>query len=509
MIVDNNMNLEALPNSKDIYPDPENKNEFSLENPEVLIAATIELFRAHSVKKINEGNNGVIGCIEQEKLELFGSLFDEAEDGVAIKFLKSLKLLKIGNREAIEKEFEAQRKVHAILSKNESLASCPKPYIHCSFEITPNLKEDFEELGFSGTFADVMFMDFVPGKDLAHIQYQELLKRSIAEYRHKSGKVARSEIGAFEGLSDEDIERLSFGELHAIISNVFFEPTPPTEEGFRAGIRNANLVVAELGRLEFKIAPQILSRINKTIQVLEQNGIFLVDCHDRNIMIEGDITSPDAEVYFIDFGNVHFQSSSGQKFDYESGDGEIRFVNPKDIPVRLARINALSETSRIKRESQPTLEQSIERTLTSVQTLFSSRNEKSLGLSVSKTKENNKVSSYEKSIKEALLDLRSNTELATRKNILKNFRDNFGKKISVETDLYATRYFLTAVLGSVYALRKEGAVNEDEMSFLIDKVYASPDFTDILVQHKLPSDFSKVTKEQLKRIIENSLKKQP
>lgn len=504
-----NMTLEFSNNSRL----PESKlnterleHEDSQERQEELVVATIELFRTHAVKKVNEGNNGVIGLVDQEMLRAFGNLFDDAERGVALKFLKSLKLLKIGSREAIQKEFEAQKLVYDILKYHADLGTCPKPYAHCSFDITDELQEEFEVLGFSGQEADVMFMDFVPGKDLAHIQYEELIRRSIREYKEKSGMVVYSRIGAFADMTAEDIETLSFGEAHRIVSEVFFEPTPATEEGTRAGIRNANVILQELGRLGFEVSPDIILKINKTISLLEEKGVFLIDCHDRNIMIEGDITSADAKVVFVDFGSVQIQALPAGSFDYESADGSIRFVNPRNITARLSRVNMLAKEVKAKKESQPTLHQRIQAKLQGVQNLFASKKEKSLGLPEARNREDNKVLFYQKSLRNALLRARTEIAPLTRQGLLKDYRDASGKKLSIQSDIYAKRHLLEAVMSIIFSLRFEQKISQDEVGILVDKMYTSDDFEDILIQGKLYSDFQKVTADEVKNIIEEASK---
>lgn len=486
-------------------PEKRYKEEL-LEKKEELVIATIELFRTHSVKKINEGNNGVIGSVDPDKLKIFGDLFDGAEDGVALKFLKSLKLLKIGSREAIQREFEAQQLVYKILGSSVETGTCPKPYTHCSFKVTEELKEEFEILGFQGEYADVMFMDLVPGRDLAHIQYEELIKRSIKEYKVKSGMVTRSAIGYFSDMTDEDIENLSFRELHSIVSEVFFEETPNTEEGVRAGIRNANFVTNELGRLGFQVAPQIITRISKSIERLEKEGVYLVDCHDRNIMIKGDVTSEDAEVVFIDFGNVHIQKDSTGNFDYQSADGEVRFVNPRIVSARLEKINTLAKKTRSKLEAQPTVEQRIGGLLQGVQKLFDHNNEKSLGLSESKNKSMNKTPFYEKSIRSALLSVSANNVSITKRELLREYRDISGKKLTIQNDIYASRHLLEATFGLVFSLVSEKKITEEQMNVLVDSLYTSPDFADILTEKKIYSDFQKVNADQIKSIIKDVLK---
>ena len=481
-------------------------NEELLEKREELVIATIELFRTHSVKKINEGNNGVIGFVDPDKLKIFGDLFDQAAEGVALKFLKSLKLLKIGSREAIQKEFETQQLVYKILSSSSETGTCPKPYTHCSFRVTEELQEEFEILGFSGEYADVMFMDLVPGKDLAHIQYEELIKRSIKEYRAKSGMVARSGIGPFVDMTDEDIESLSFNELHTIVSEVFFEETPNTEEGIRAGIRNANFVTNELGRLGFQVAPEIIAKINKSIELLEQKSIYLVDCHDRNIMIKGDVTSPDAEVVFIDFGNVYIQKYSTGNFDYQSVDGGVRFVNPRTVSTRLAQINTIAKKTKTKLESQPTVEQRIRGLLQGIQKLFDHNNEKSLGLSESKNKSANKTPFYQKSIRNGLLSASIKNIPINKQELLRGYRDISGKKLTLQKDIYTSKHLLEAAMGLILSLITEKEITEEQMTVLVEKLYTSPDFADILLDKKIYSDFQKVNADQIKNIIKDILK---
>lgn len=425
-----------------------------------------------SLSRTNEGSNAYICVIESSHFE---------NEKLALKVLKRPVLVKMGESTAIRQEFENHKKILEILTSN-SVDACPKVYDEGMCHMDDSHASAMERLtGIKLRDIEAMTMDFIVGKDLAHIQYEELLTRTIKSYKKRmsAGAIisADHKIYPYLSLSDEEIQKLPFSQLQEIVSELFFFDAKNKEYRDLAYHQNATIIQTELIKLGFAVAPEVITQIKKIISLLESKGVCLLDCHDRNIMIEGDITSPDAKVYFIDFEKVRFHSSPIRESDYQDADG-TRYPVPSAIPIRLAYMNQESARFLEKEKNTPSPEAEAVSVLLNFERRFNPNNELGLGLTKSRNPQDTvkKVALYKECLLGAILDIIADEKRVINKTtILQNAKRN---GIDLRTSVYPEEVLLTTVTGVATILLQNKNITQEQYLAFIDRVVDAPYFSD-------------------------------
>jgi hypothetical protein len=236
-----------------------------------------------NIKNLSKQSNEAIKSINQEEAEV---------NNLAIK------ILKIYRPGAGSIEFDFQKKAYEILKREVNCAKVPKPILlhtkHLSESDLLFLKNQNHALEED---AEIILMDFVNGKDLATYIYDFILSSN--------------------GYDNESILNMSFLQKQSFISTILnFEQPQNNLDDFKNIISerdNLRKMINYLRKRKFVINEEVLTKIERTVEVLESNFIFHNDLHERNIMID-----ENGEVFIIDFGR-----SVNNKADQEKDDQDI------------------------------------------------------------------------------------------------------------------------------------------------------------------------------------------
>ena len=350
-----------------IYPKADNdeasKEMISSPDQLAILDARLELAVTTCCEKINEGNNGVIFKLNftDDLEDGVGGLLDYIEDrrtGEQEKenVMKVLKLYKPGEG---KKEFEMQRRAFEIVRDqgDDTCAKIPEPILFRNLEIKSEEAQEFlKNKGIKNAEqVEIIIMDMVPGVDLADHFYREVL---------------RDNKGAIH-LSDR-LDQMDFNELHREVSRVLnFEVAgaKSRDEGEREFERrmvqsgNAEKLFKTLKKKGYVMNPEIIKRIEKTINLFHENGLAFRDGHHRNFMFNGE--GEDLEVYVIDFG-------SSTTFEGEL-DRDVYIEGQKEYPHDKAIIKSLESLTKTQDELTADELKVVESELNSLRRMFGRR----------------------------------------------------------------------------------------------------------------------------------------
>jgi hypothetical protein len=204
------------------------------------------------------GANGFVfrvpgGSIPTRFADDLRSLGEHAEvpADIAMKMLKVYEAGTAAHEVAMQqKAWEAMRE-HA---DDPAYASIPRVYFAHTAHFSEAEQQQLTTLGLTvGASADVILMDFVPGRDVREILAEQVMQRS-------------------EGATPAQIQR-----------------TTDPDSDFR---------YAFLKKRGYTLDLAIADRVEKTVRVLHDAGIFHNDLHEANIMHDGERT------YIVDFGSA-------------------------------------------------------------------------------------------------------------------------------------------------------------------------------------------------------------
>lgn len=254
----------------------------------------------HQSPIIGSGRDGIVLKVNTKNLskqssEAIKSINQEGGGGVNDFAIKILKIYRPGTGSI---EFDFQKKAYEILKKEAGCAKVPKPILlhtkHLSESDILFLKNQNHALEED---AEIILMDFVNGKDLATYIYDFIL--------------------SVNGYDDESILNISFLQKQSFISAILnFEQPQNNLDDFKNIISerdNLRKMINYLRKRKFVINQEVLTKIERAIEVLESNFIFHNDLHERNVMID-----ENGEVFIIDFGR-----SVNNKADQEKDDQDI------------------------------------------------------------------------------------------------------------------------------------------------------------------------------------------
>jgi sulfite reductase beta subunit-like hemoprotein len=259
-------------------------------------------------EKVNEGNNGVIFRLKLEGLDNATRNLIAAELPDLLENEQAIKLLKIYRPGLAEREYNLQQQAYDIVtnSSQEKLARVPTPYGHYDLEVNDGTKNLVDKLGLEKLKdrVEVFFMEFVPGKDLATVLYEEIITRHPAAQKNLIGS-------RFEDMQAEVIRVLNFsapGGKGATQEERDFEMTKVMKE-------NAEKIYDFLKKQNFVLHPDIAQQVENTIKEFRKNEFELRDCHERNIMIVGNHDAKQGEsgqAYIIDYGEARTKKETDQ-----------------------------------------------------------------------------------------------------------------------------------------------------------------------------------------------------
>ena len=447
--LDNTM-IEAIPNEEEDNTVKNNEtnsekiedNEHSNEEYET----ELDLFFNYAIDqgiKINEGNNGIIVEVNLTDTDIptkenpentNKQNFSETTNNSSIA--KIMKLYNTRDTVLGQQEYDKQLKAHSILTEAKkrglNVADVPAPLLQHDVHLDEELSVKLQSYGAEvDTHAEVILMDRVEGKDIATTLYQTLLENH-PDAQH---------------LKHEHIEDWAFDELQEEISRIFFyEPENLTggvhdraaaqERVFR---KNSVILQEEIAKLGIKINPNILDQIKNSIKAFRENGLGLLDAHERNFMVNGDITTSEAELSIIDFGDAIDKGEYPiTEVDFEDDMDNIRHRSDYGVYYFLKEINDKIEIREKLEDERPWYMKDpktakVNTHIISKARAFSSKKESSFGLSQSRNPKENKVPILESAIETAINSFKETCSFDPQV-IFNNFKNEKGKAILLKNE---------------------------------------------------------------------------
>ncbi len=244
-------------------------------------------------KELGAGKDGIVFKIdlsalspEERHLLVEDGVISSNEEVDAM----AIKILKIYNPLLGDYEFRMQKKAREIISKEKNAAQIPDTTTARDQEIGEKTKT---RLNIRGAHledrAEIIIMDYIDGKDLGTIMYDFALKNMDYEDEYIADlEYAQKEqiVGEKIGFERADTEGAESHEEIKSIQAIAFD-------------RNEEKLFKYLKKEGFQFEPSVFEKIENTMRILNQNGIYHNDLHKQNVMLD-----KNGEVYVIDFGRA-------------------------------------------------------------------------------------------------------------------------------------------------------------------------------------------------------------
>jgi tRNA A-37 threonylcarbamoyl transferase component Bud32 len=258
----------------------------------------------------NEGNNAVILQLPLEELKeqlptesikyLLPS--EEGPNRVASKVLRFFEAGKISqetaNQERARQIIEEQDK-----ETRAKMAKVPRTYLHTDLQIkNPEVRQALRRFGveIKGDKVGVMMMDYIEGADLMTYLFRKLLVVVPEEQtRH------RAQIEHVKRQLEINPKTVTFEELHLAVKTFLSLESPRALDSdsqiLRLDINNRKKVFEALQRYNIILDSEVYKKLELTLRILHENGLYHNDLHERNVMLELDEQGNILDVYLLDF----------------------------------------------------------------------------------------------------------------------------------------------------------------------------------------------------------------
>lgn len=302
------------------------------KDPKELVGAVIE-YMLLDAEKINEGNNGIIKIMDVRQLprELIEYLNDINPNFFSERNQIAIKILKIYSEGVGRHEYEMQRQSYEAVTKKIKdaipLAMIPEPLFYKELTIqSEDVKRRLREEGLQqfDNKIEIIIMDLLPGEDMATYLYRQVVKIAeqdpelAKELLHRGAKAEEMNLGELQSTVHRILDFRKPGGKHRTDHDNEVE-----EEAVKRD--NADKLIGFLKKRGFTINKEWIEKINNTISILHQSGIYHRDLHERNVMID----EKNNEIYILDFGSARsFHAEQGEDV-YEEVDGR----RPNDLSV--------------------------------------------------------------------------------------------------------------------------------------------------------------------------------
>ena len=275
-------------------------------------------------KRVNEGKQAVIFQLDVRKLTA-DQRAELEELGISVDDDRAIKILKLGTVGALRKEFDVHLQAHKVLGSTDEdseseKARVPRPVLIGGIELPEQVRDQMKRNRSieEDDLVEVMMMDFVPGKDLGTLLYNEAAKRIRPD------------------IPEEDIERMDVKQLEEIVLPRIDARRPGGKGGSlgekmheqrKLQSENFDKLINWLSARGFTLDKRILTQLENGLSSLHSAGVYHRDLHLRNIMVVGEANSlaesdEVPQAFIIDFGlSVGPDDSPASKSDiYKEGD---------------------------------------------------------------------------------------------------------------------------------------------------------------------------------------------
>lgn len=286
----NNKNFEhrtEILHNEVLEAQPEEKEKS--KSREVIMRTIDQLIKTyiHFAPKDNEGQQALIFKYDLETNA--SSISPDDQEGIE-KYIgesKSIKVLKVTNKEAAATEFGWHEKAYKLYQeipddKKDEYAGIPRPYINHTIEIDDGTKERLnnQNANISSDSASVMVMEWVEGEDLLTKLFRHYLAGRPGYESTANNRLMnfRSLLIAVSG--DFRTRGMDFNAMQTL---------EQYQRLFKSVTKDREILTVKQQK-----------QIENTLQLLHANQIYHNDLHLRNYLIEDETD----KVFLIDFGNT-------------------------------------------------------------------------------------------------------------------------------------------------------------------------------------------------------------
>lgn len=267
--------------------------------------------------KINEGDNAVIYRLDINA-EGFREAVADVNDGVVPEDAVS-KLLKINKANLAQQEYEMQSMAYNTLQKYRKTgieyAEIPKPFMCEELKVDADLKERLDHTGVrreEGENVEVIVMDEIKGLDALRYMHEAVAKihpslESLRKVNPETGNIELDSVNRNEldiavqsALGYKRLENA--GRVGAAAKQTMLDA------------ENKKMMISYLSRHDFKFPKGFFEKINNTMSLLHEHGIYHRDLHERNIMLDHE-----GKVWIIDFGTGVVKEKGEDAYEAEDG----------------------------------------------------------------------------------------------------------------------------------------------------------------------------------------------
>jgi serine/threonine protein kinase len=305
---------ETTPGEKENFKNPDDFFEEILRTSPIIASGKDGIILQINTRNFNKQT---IESMRENGMDI------SADDGYA------LKILKIYRQGSGEREYNIQKTAYELLKNIDGVAKIPKPIIIRTQHLSESDKRYFEKYApFIDDKAEMIFMDYIEGKDLATYIYDFILSK--------------------HGYDDNLIQNMEFEQKQETINGLInFEiPENKISGDFKDIIAmrdNVRKLMNYLKKSDFHIDKNILDQIQNALGILESKRIFHNDLHERNIIISNNDGLP----YIIDFGRSVDDKNKQENDDmavirrYKELNKEESIDNLKDWENLINRVSKL------------------------------------------------------------------------------------------------------------------------------------------------------------------------
>jgi tRNA A-37 threonylcarbamoyl transferase component Bud32 len=315
-----------------------------LEPIEILIESSLE----HGAK-FDEGQNAIVLEVDPNDIdESIRTTFFSGDDALMPDEEFVSKALRVFNSGHSEEEAKNQIKAKEILEGQEEtamtkLAKVPEIYTHRDITIhSQKLKDKLSEAGVdvSSGKVGVLLMYRVQGVDFLNYLLREAIKHCPEQEANQRGAVTEA-----KRQLEIDSKSLSTAEIFKAASvAVGFEQS----DKLSLSMTNRDRLLKYLKKHKFILDPEIISKIERTVEALNNNNFYHNDLTERNVMVELDDDGQPIEVYMIDF-----EKSSNQESEEFGGDmvviGRYKMLSKsRDQEIEEVRDSTIEGANKLK-----------------------------------------------------------------------------------------------------------------------------------------------------------------
>jgi hypothetical protein len=284
--------------------------EVLIENPksekenEFLLRETLEKALTKGIK-LNEGNDGIILELDindfspEARSHFFPGEKDNSDNTLIAKTLK------IFTPGSISREFESNKNAYDLVESESAkpenkgkFAKIVRPYFSKELDIEDeSIKKKLKSLGVKNQEkVSILIEDYIAGENFS----LHVFKKMMDEIPFLAG--LKKEV--LEWQKEKNLDQEEENTVHKqILLSLGIKKNILADE-YQESLRIAGRLKEFMKDNDVRVDQRIINKVVNTMNLLNQNGIYHNDLHERNIMIELDKDGNMSDVVIIDFGKA-------------------------------------------------------------------------------------------------------------------------------------------------------------------------------------------------------------